>query len=358
MLVTNNQFRKITQNCEKYRLLFTILFIFCYRVVAGIIVSTMFLPSTITAQQAVPVAVTISPISQNVSTTVTTIISYINPSIMSPGSTIRVNYSNAFTGTITTTNTSINGIAPTSISSPAVVNSTTNFVTITLSNTVGAGTLLNIIFNGLIAPSTIGNYPFTFTASNNAYGGGLHYVGGANTVQVRTVVPFSLEFDIRNSTDTADSNTCDFGDVSLTAVSQCSYRLKISTNSPNGFSLSMITSGNMTNGSSSIANAIAGPIGSTVVAGQELYGARIDAGLINGTGGISTILGYSSAVSNIVAYNTTTNQNIINSTGPNNPSATGDSINTILVSHSLAISATTPAGIYTQTVTYQVTPTI
>lgn len=300
---------------------------------------------------------TITPSAQAVATAGSISLQYNVGAAMSAGSTITLNYNTGYTGTITTANTTVNTVAPTSVSAPVVTGSTARVV-ITLANSVSAAGSLNLTMTGLTTPVTAGNYAFTLSTSTNDFGGNFQYVGEANVVEVRAFVPLRLAFSIRNTSDTANTNVCDLGEVSTTAVASCAYRLKVSTNAASGYTVSMQANGNLTNGVYSIANASAGPTGSTITAGTELYGVKVDAGSITGTGTISTLSSYTSSVSNSVYYASTTAANIIQSTGPNStPAAGGDTTNTSLITHRLAISDNTPVGNYTQRITYKVTPT-
>jgi hypothetical protein len=170
----------------------------------------------------------------------------------------------------------------------------------------------------------------------------------------------TLSFNIRNSTDTANTNSCPLGTASITSVSSCSYRLKVNTNSTSGYNIFSTTSGNFSNGLNSISNASAGSGGfggnliDNSTAGTERYGVLINTGTITGTGTISRTTAFNAGTSNSVNYTHTSNQNIISATGANSPSAT-DTTNTSLITHNLNISPTTLPGRYSQTITYTVT---
>lgn len=301
---------------------------------------------------------TITPSAQTVSTAGAINLQYNVGAVMNPGSTINLTYNNAYTGTITNANTTVNTVAPTSVSAPIPAGASSSQVTITLANTVAAGASLDLQLNGLTSPVTAGNYAFTLSTSTADFGGNFQYVGEANVVEVRAFVPLRLAFNIRDAADSANTNVCDLGEASTTSVVDCSYRLKVSTNAAGGYTVSMETDGDLTNGVYSITNAAAGPTGSAISAGTELYGVNIDAGSITSTGSIATLPAFTAGGSNVVEYSSATPVNIIQATGPNSsPVGGGDTVNTSLVTHRLAIDDNTPVGSYTQRITYKVTPT-
>ncbi|MEI6729075.1 MAG: DUF2341 domain-containing protein [bacterium] len=169
-----------------------------------------------------------------------------------------------------------------------------------------------------------------------------------------------LSFSIRNAADTANVNTCDMGTASTTAVSSCSYRLKVGTNAVNGFTISMKASGVLTNGSYTVNSAAAGAGGSggtdisNSTAGTENYGVFITKGSV--TGGTTALTSiFNAGATNEVKYDYTTVSSLLTASGANSPGAT-DTTNTSLVSHLFNISGSTPPGNYTQSITYTVAP--
>lgn len=170
----------------------------------------------------------------------------------------------------------------------------------------------------------------------------------------------SISFAIRNSTDTSNINTCDLGIASKSSLSQCSYRLKVTSNSVGGYTIRAITSGNLISGSTSISNASVGSGGSggTLIngttVGVERYGVVISPGTITGTGSITTSPSFNAGV-NSVQFNPVFETVILTSTGINAPAST-DVTNSSLITHNLNISGLTRPGIYTQTITYSVIP--
>jgi hypothetical protein len=297
----------------------------------------------------------ITPSAANVSTAGTITVAWTNTALLPSGTVITLLYRSLYTGTLTTANTTVNATAPSAITNVTALGVTTS--SITTAAPIAASATLTISMTGLTTPSAAGNYTFTIsTPISNDYGANFQYVGQYNVVQVRAFIPVSLSFNIRNAADTADTNLCDLGTASTTAVNTCSYRLKVSTNASNGYTIAMLVDGNLTNGSTSITNASAGPTGTTVVAGTEMYGATVAGGAINGLGGTVTLTApYTSVGANVVAYSNLVSANILSANRPNFPAAT-DLVNTSLITHRLGISNNTGSGYYDQNVTYRVTP--
>ena len=162
---------------------------------------------------------------------------------------------------------------------------------------------------------------------------------------------------IRNTGDTLNTNVCDLGTTSTSSVSNCTYRLKVGTNAKNGYTVSFTTSGALTDGTYNMTDSIAGPTGTAASAGTELYGVDVTPGAITGAGGsITLVSAYNSTGANLIRWNPGSTVNLYTANKPNNPAASADTTNTTLISHSLAISSNTPAGNFTQSVTYFVAP--
>jgi hypothetical protein len=251
------------------------------------------------------------------------------------------------------------GIFPGAINS--VTSSTSGSDTIVTANVTTAVPVgsTSITISGLTSSAVSGNNLFTVYTSAGDYGATFQYVGNANQVTVRAIVPVALSFAIRNAADTANTNSCDMGNLSVSTVGSCSYRLKVATNAEYGYTISTVTSGNLTNGTTSFPNAAAGTAGTggtTQAAGTELYGAKINKGSVTTAGGTTTLASvYDAGTSSDVLYNNTATADLVTADKPNNPSAT-DTTNTTLVTHEASIAASTAAGIYTQRVIYTVTP--
>lgn len=107
----------------------------------------------------------------------------------------------------------------------------------------------------------------------------------------------TISFAIRNSTDTANTNTCALGTLSQSTLGSCSYRLKVSSNGT-GYSISMRTDGGLADVGYTITDAAVGTgggggtaiTGSTV--GLESYGVVISPGLLTSGSSVARSAAY------------------------------------------------------------------
>lgn len=300
---------------------------------------------------------TITPSVQNVSTLANISVAFPTSAALAIGNQIQFSYNTAYTGTLTTANVTVNTVAPSALTLNTTGSTTT--ATITLANAITSGATVTITTTGLTSPSAAANYTFTVKTPVD-FGANFQYVGQANVVQVTAFIPINLSFSIRNTGDTANTNACDLGTASTTAVSTCSYRLKVASNAKSGYTISMQASGNLSDGSNAMNNAAVGTGGTggtNIVAGTENYGVRITPGSITGPSGTVTVAAaFNAGATNSVQYNNNTPTVILTATKPNSPGATGDTTNTSLITHNLGIDTNTESGSYTQTITYTVAP--
>jgi len=325
--------------------IFGIIFLF------SLIISSIALQSSIKIEAA-GITPTVTPSAQTVSANANITLVFTPVTPITNGSTINVSFPSGYTGGTALTNTDVT-VTGTNITSTVEASFTATSFISTLTTSANVTTAVTIVIGGtnrLTTPAAAGNYPFSVATSVGDSGANFQYVGQANVVQVRALVPVSLSFVIRDSADAANTNTCDMGTLSLAAVGSCSYRLKIGSNAAS-YAVSVATSGNFTNGSYNFANAAP----TLITAGTETYGAVITPGAV--TNGSVVLAGPYSAGANSVNYTNTIAATLLTITGQNNPGATGDTTNTSLVTHNAAISNTTASGLYTQTVTYTVLPT-
>jgi hypothetical protein len=314
-------------------------------IAAGLIVS----PNV----NAAGVAVTVTPSAAAVSTTGNIDLLFTTTNALPVGSKLTVLYPNTYTGTAAFT---INGAAATPVISAIAATSQTQAV-LTTAAIINPATAVTVSVSGLTKPSILGNYSFTVYTSKGDYGAVLQYVGDANVVQISAFVPLNLSFVIRDAADAANTNTCDMGMLSTSAIGSCSYRLKIGTNATSGYTVSVQTSGNFTNGTKNFTNAAAGSAGTLIAAGTEMYGVKASAGSITAPTPATMTLAtpYSTSATNVVSYVNTAPALLATATGPNAPLVSADATNTMLIEHKAAINANTGAGLYTQTATYTVT---
>lgn len=297
------------------------------------------------------VVLTVSPVNQLVATANTVTLGLTTTTAVPVTGIIEVVYPTAgYTGTPTLS------VALGVVGATTTTTSGSDTIASAVVNTIIPVGANSITVTGLTTSATANNNLFTVYTSAGDYGAAFQYVGSANQVTVRAVVPITLSFAIRNAADTANTNSCDMGNLSVSAVGSCAYRLKVATNAENGYTINTVTTGNFTNGTNNFVNAALGTSGTPQTAGIELYGARINKGSITGVGG-TTILApvYDAGSSNNVSYVNTSVAALVTADKPNNPAST-DLINTTLVTHEASINTSTAAGIYTQKVTYTITP--
>lgn len=242
--------------------------------------------------------------------------------------------------------------------------------------TAGAKTLV-VASSQLVAhDTTAGNYAISITTSldNGAF---FFYVSDENDVQVQASVDNTLTFVIRDSSDTTDlpnvnggavgPNLCDLQNLSTAGVQTCSYLLKIATNAVSGYYVTVDVDDDLNNaGDTEFINNTA--TGSAPSSGVEGYNILLDAGspnpsatatecdstAIGGTACQNGSINFANATGSIfgdAAFSSSWVMYDVN--GPNDPQAANDSA---LVTHRAEASASTPAGLYTQTVFYTVTP--
>lgn len=317
-----------------------------------IVIILILAPFQIQRALAAGVNVTISPSEVATADNTNKIVSFTPATAMTNGSTITVTYDTAYNDSaLTNGDISITKTGDANFTSGApVVNTTNNTITITLTTSGTLDTTNGFAItigntNKLVAPGTAGNYTFSVTTSAGDYGAVLQYVGDDNDVTVTATVTPVLTFAIRTSDDTGDTNVCNLGTLTLTAVNTCAYRLKIGTNSASGYTVQITSDAGLDSGANDI-NAVAE--NATVTAGNEQYGIALNAG--STTGGTITESGDFNDDDTPIP---TVSTNLYTSNGTNQPAST-DTTNTALVTHRVAINAGTSTGNYQQIVTYYV----
>jgi hypothetical protein len=240
-----------------------------------------------------------------------------------------------------------------------------NFVTNEATSTAGA-----VCVSFGLTTSTPTNYSIAMLATTSTtsftttdFGAALYYVLGGNQVLVSATVPASLSFSIRNSEDSANTNVCQLGTLSMSSVNTCTYRLRIATNASNGF-VTTIQADKMFS-TPTFATMTDIVDGSSFVAGTEAYGISSLVAATQG-GRQTTSSAFSDPIVESSFTSTTFNADpspvptsttgiIISFPRPFNVGPAPSTTTTSAITHSAAISAGTAVGNYTQTVTYRVT---
>ena len=234
-----------------------------------------------------------------------------------------------------------------------------------------------LFIDGVLITSGTNATPITTTG--NFYGFAARIGGQNNEHRIRRTYvskysPFivlgapseriSVSMTIRDTTNTINTNLCNFGIASTLSNTQCIYRIAINTNATNGYQLFSQTSGGLRRTGSTyvISNALAGTgtAGGSIINnttnGIERYGLKINPG--NTTAGNNILLpntpfyvGSILAGANPTNFSHTLNTLTVNSPFANIP-AVGDTANTITMTHNLNIAPSTPSGAYTQRIVY------
>lgn len=207
--------------------------------------------------------------------------------------------------------------------------------------------------------ATTGTSSFTTTD----FGAALYYVLGGNQVLVSATVPATLAFSIRNSADSANTNVCQLGTLSLSSVSTCTYRLRIATNAANGFTTTIQADKDFATPTFATMTVIAND--TSFVAGTEAYGIQVlTAATVGGRQSTSSAFtepivesSFATTTFNVDASPVPTSSAGIIISFPRSfqTGAAPSTTSTSAVTHAAAIGGGTPTGNYSQTVTYRVT---
>src|SRR3989338_6387250 len=261
---------------------------------------------------------------------------------------------------------------------PAAVGCDFSFTTSTMTSSTATGVFTQSVPTSTagslcalypISATSVTNYSIAILTSTSTYdfGAALYYVLGANQVTISATVPATLSFAIRNSADTANTNTCALGVLSTTAISSCSYRLRIATNASNGFNSTILADADLnSSGNATMTNIVNDTV---FAAGTEACGISPLTAATRGVRSTASSLFVAGMVeSGGAGYTTTTFDTdsspvptttgsvlFVYATSAVNPAAAPSLTDTTLVTHSAAINAGTETGNYTQTVTYRVT---
>ena len=231
---------------------------------------------------------------------------------------------------------------------------------LTVANNIPSGSTVVVSTSALTTPTVAANYTFSIQTSTGDYGANFQYVGQANVVQITGFIPINLSFVIRTVADSANTNVCNLGTATTTSVATCQYRLKVTTNAKNGYTISMQASGGLTNGSDVITNSapgFGGTGGTNIIPGSESYGVNISPGNLTSSGGsILTESLFNAGLVNSVRYDYNVPTLLLTANKPNNPAGFGATTTTSLVTHNLAITPGSSSGNFTQTITYTVAP--
>ncbi len=193
------------------------------------------------------------------------------------------------------------------------------------------------------------------SGTNVDYGALLYYIGGGNDVLVTATVPSTLSFAIVDALAlTTPENNCALGTLTTGLVATCDYRLKISTNAAGGFTSTIDSDKLLSTPGYATITSIAND--TAVTAGSEGYGIAVTGATVGGRDPATGL--FDQGVTEEGTFSAD------DSPVPTAPTAfisytdgfwSTTTQSTTLVEHKAAISPVTPAGFYSQTVTYTVT---
>ncbi|MCC7357458.1 hypothetical protein IT408_03035 [Candidatus Uhrbacteria bacterium] len=298
-----------------------------------------------------------------------TVLSWLPTGIYPTGTVLQVDISPAVSSvdvlTGSTTNIGNNGWAVWSTTS------TGNLIltVVTSTNSSAASSSLYIPFT---IDATAQNYSFSIlTASTTSstvpvdFGASLFYANGGNLVTVTAAVPATLSFAIRTDADDANTNLCSLGTLGVAATSTCAYRLRVGTNAAGGFSTTILANHDFANASyATMTN-----VGDNGVAnaGSEGYGISVfTSASTGGRNAVTSAYDQPITEASVVGFDFSvdptpvpTSTAVLMQSFPrsfrlnSSPSLT----TTSRVVHFANIDSATPAGFYSQVVTYIVTAT-
>jgi hypothetical protein len=178
------------------------------------------------------------------------------------------------------------------------------------------------------------------------------------TIDITATVAPTLTFAIRNFDDDAAVSTCALGTLTADAVSICRYRIAVDTNATSGYTVLLQAGAGLVSGSDEIDAVVEGTDATkgndtVVTLGYEEYGIAVVGAT---TGAAADPVPTYTEEGNFNDDDTplpTTQTELFSINRPADYTALTLTDST-LVTHRAAISAVTPAGSYTQTVTYTV----
>ncbi|MDQ7815376.1 MAG: hypothetical protein RDU25_06290 [Patescibacteria group bacterium] len=324
----------------------------------AIVLSTMLVGMPVGASG---VAVTLTPNSSSSSPTDVTI-AWTGSAIIPSGNTVTITAAGAGTITFSSGTPATVDLDGDATPDGTLTSTSTNSATYTLS--APTTLLTNSLELSVAFPAGAYSYSIAVFVSGIAdFGAALFYANGSNQVSVTATVPATLSLAITPGTDVETlTNSCNLGTLTTAASSTCSYRLLIGTNAASGFQATIAANADLNySGSATITqvvdNAASNP-GNAEQYGIEVYGAttggRVAGGAYTGAVTENNPTGYTfgtdtspvpTSTQNFISYNDAfdrSNATLAKST---------------LVKHFANITSGTPAGSYSQTVTYYVTAT-
>lgn len=311
------------------------------------------------------VTVSLQPASSSISTT-NVDIHWTGSGAYVSGTTITITTNPAFTSIATGTGAFTTDIDGNGSANGFLTSSTLSSVIFTVVTTTSAASTTLSLLLGFTSSTpqnfSIAVFTATSTSSTSDFGAALFYANGGNQVSVTASVPATLAFSIRNSADSTTTNSCALGTLTTASTSTCAYRLRVETNAASGFTATIVGNHDLGSGTATITAATNDGF---AAAGTEGYGissltGATAGGRNSGTGAFDQAVTESNVagttfVTDVSPVPTTSAVTLISYTSAFSVSSTPSLTGTSLVTHFANINGGTPAGNYTQTVTYIVT---
>ncbi len=302
--------------------------------------------------------------SQTISTAANHTVNFTNSSVFSPDKTLELYFESGFDLTqidytdidllADDVNKNLGSVPGTGVGSNigVTISGQTIIFTQNDTDTIAAGSVITIKVGANASHQTIGDqqiynpetaevYYISLSGSFGDMGTISVQILTTDTVGFKATIEPSLSFELRNSDDTGYFQGCNFGVVSPSIVSQCSYRLAAETNLTSGFQIFIDSDGNLRNANSSIANVEEDHI---VAAGTEGYGLALVAatGLTEAGDFNDDDTPISSTGTLLVSSNLVYNY------------IQGDLSTSSLITQKLAVSRITLPGYYNQRISYSI----
>lgn len=204
--------------------------------------------------------------------------------------------------------------------------------------------------NQITNPGTDGSYliEIATTATDPDTGSFAVPILDNDTVTVTATVDPTISFYIYETTTTTPTSSCDLGTLTLGGTNEeCDYDIVAATNATGGLVISAVADvATLTNASNDTITAVSVAVGAITGEGYGIYHDAISGSnpLFTNSGNLGDTATQTTASANYASIGTSS-VDLFESTGPVNESR-------VTITHVAEIDATTPAGAYTQAITY------
>lgn len=221
----------------------------------------------------------------------------------------------------------------------------------------------------ITTPNNLGSYNVVLNDDNSSFGSTLFYIGGDNEFNMSAHVPPTISLNIRSVDDLSETSSCTFGTINSTTLipnydnivdtnrGECGYGLAVSTNSPNGFVVQVSANAGLMSGTNEIVSINNGDL---FLSGKEGYGFASITASTKGRNVVTGEFNQTITREGVFGLGTAsipqTSTSIFSHSSTVDYLAGGDNMDLNIIIHGLVIGSGTPAGSYSQDITYTVTP--